>query len=64
MRRVPPLVLAGASGTLLGVGISVLLQQFAVWTLTVPTLVMLPLAVGIASAVGARLLQRRAGGRS
>lgn len=62
MRRVPPPVLAGASGVLLGVGASVLLQQFTVWTLTVLTLVVLPLVVGIACSVGISVLQRRAGG--
>lgn len=62
MRRVPPPVLAGASGVLFGVGASVLLQQFAVWPLTVLTLVVLPLALGIACGAGTRVLQRRAGG--
>lgn len=58
MRRVSPPVLAGASGALFGVGASVLLQQFAVWPLTVLTLVVLPLAVGVACGVGTRTVQR------
>lgn len=62
MRRVPPPVLAGASSMLFAVGASVLLQQYAVWTLTVLTLVVLPLAVGLACGVGTRIVQRRAGG--
>lgn len=62
MRRVPPPLLAAASGVLFGLGVSVLLQQFAVWTLTVVTLVVLPLVVGIACGIGTRVLQRRAGG--
>lgn len=64
MRRVPPPVLAGVSGVLFGVGASVLLQQFGVWTLTALTLVVLPVGVGLASAAGTRMLQRRAGGAS
>lgn len=44
------MVLAALSGLLLGLGVSVLLQQFAVWSLTVVTLVVVPLA---AAGVGA-----------
>jgi len=59
LRRIRPVTVAATSGLLLGLGVTVLLQQFAVWTLTVLTLVVLPLAVAGAGACVAWLAQRR-----
>lgn len=57
--RVRPAVAAAGSGLALGLGSSVLLQQFAVWPLTVWTLVVLPAAVAALAGLMAVLLSRR-----
>lgn len=57
--RSRPAVLAGVSGLSLGLGVSVLLQQFAVWALTVGTLVVLPLAMSALAVLAVRRLDRR-----
>lgn len=59
MRRLPPVLLAALSGLLLGVGLAVLLQQFAVWTLNVVTLVLFPVLVALAGASLTGMVRRR-----
>lgn len=59
MKRVHPVVLATLSGLLLGLGASVLLQQFAVWPLTVTTLVVVPLLVALDGGLIVWALRRR-----
>lgn len=53
-----PWIRAAVSGLVLGLGVTVLLQQFSVWTLTVWTFLALPVAVAVVAGVAVDRLQR------
>ena len=62
-RRPDAVTLAVISGLGLGLGLTVLLQQFAVWTLTFTTLIVIPVLVALDAGLVVWALRRRRGGR-
>lgn len=62
LARIHPVVLATGSGLLLGLGVGVLLQQFAVLPLTIGTGVVLPMASAAGGGGATWLVRRRARG--